>query len=114
VLATKSANCLDGTLLMASVLEAVSLSPGLALVPGHAFLAWEKQPSDRWEGQVEDRWDYMETTMLSTDSFEAAQVEGRRQASYWLGKRETMGKPWLFRRLSVAELRTKRGIVPME
>ena len=114
VLATKSANCLDGTLLMASVLEAASLNPGLTLVPGHAFLAWEKQPAGQWQGPGEDRWDYVETTMLSTDSFEAAQVEGRRQASYWLGKRETMGKPWLFRRLSVAELRTKRGIVPME
>jgi hypothetical protein len=114
VLGTKSANCLDGTLLMASVLEAVSLHPGLTLVPGHAFLAWEKQPADKWEGPDEDRWDYVETTMLSTDSFEAAQAEGRRQAKYWLGKKETGGQPWLFRRLAVAELRSQRGIVPME
>lgn len=113
-LATKSANCLDGILLMASVLEAVSLNPGLTLVPGHAFLAWERQPADRWEGPGEDRWDYVETTMLSTDPFEAAQAEGRRQARYWRDKRETMGKSWLFRRLSVAELRSQRGIVPME
>ena len=114
VLATKSANCLDGTLLMASVLEAASLNPGLTLVPGHAFLAWEKQPADKWEGPSEDRWDYVETTMISTDPFEAAQAEGRRQAKYWLGKREAKGNPWLFRRLSVAELRSQRGIVPME
>jgi hypothetical protein len=114
VLATKSANCLDGTLLMASVLEAGSLNPGLTLVPGHAFLAWEKQPADKWEGADEDRWGYVETTMISTDSFEAAQTEGRRQAKYWQGKKAAMGRPWLFRRLSVAELRSRRGIVPME
>lgn len=114
VLASKSANCLDGTLLMASVLEAVSLNPGLILVPGHSFLAWEKQPADKWEGPGEDRWDYVETTMLSTEPFEAAQAEGRKQARYWQSKRETTGKPWLFRRLAVAELRSQRGIVPME
>lgn len=35
-----SANCLDATLLFASLLEAMSLRPALVLVPGHAILAW--------------------------------------------------------------------------
>ena len=39
-LENRSANCIDGTVLMASVLEAATLNPGFVLVPGHAFLAW--------------------------------------------------------------------------
>jgi hypothetical protein len=37
-LAQKSANCIDGTVLMASLLEGASLNLALVLVPGHAFL----------------------------------------------------------------------------
>ena len=61
----KSANCIDGTVLMASLLEAASLQPAIVLVPGHAFVAWET-----WEGT--DEWDYLETTMIASHDFEAA------------------------------------------
>jgi hypothetical protein len=65
----RSANCIDGTLLMASMLEAASLNPGIVLIPGHAFLAWETQ--DR-----SGNWDYLETTLVSSKSFAEAQQVG--------------------------------------
>jgi hypothetical protein len=93
----RSANCIDGTVLMASVLEAASLNPGIALVPGHAFLARET-----WEAPS-GTWDYLETTMIGSHDFEAAVDAGRRQAKY---HKVTP--------LSVADLRVNRGITPME
>ena len=53
-------------------LEAASLHAALVLVPGHAFVAWEK-----WRGS--DDWDFLETTMIGTHDFEAARRAGRHQ-----------------------------------
>jgi hypothetical protein len=103
----KSANCIDGTLLMASLLEAASLSPGLVLVPGHAFLAWETQDGD-------DEWDYLETTMIGSDSFEAAQESARHLAARQQALARGTKNDRYFRCLSVAGLRVRRGITPME
>jgi hypothetical protein len=44
-LATNSANCIDGTVLMASLLEGASLNAALVLIPGHAFVGWQS-----WDG----------------------------------------------------------------
>ena len=40
-LADHTANCLDGAVLFANLLEAVSLSPALVIVPSHAFVGWQ-------------------------------------------------------------------------
>ena len=66
----RSANCIDGTVLFASLMESASLHAGIVLVPGHAFVAWEK-----WRGS--DEWDYLETTMIGTHDFAAATACGR-------------------------------------
>jgi len=102
----RSANCLDGTLLMASLLEAASLNPGIVLVPGHAFLAWETQDSS-------GEWDYLETTMVGTDEFSAAQTAGRRLAERQCALVDRTGNARFFRRLSVPDLRVDAGITPM-
>src|SRR5262249_3513024 len=60
-----AANCIDGTVLLASILEAVSLNPAIVVVPGHAFLGWEE-----WEDSA--TWRYVETTMIASQPFEAA------------------------------------------
>ena len=39
-LTAKVANCLDGTLLFASLLERVGIEPAIVIVPGHALVAW--------------------------------------------------------------------------
>ncbi len=106
-LATKSANCIDGTVLMASVLEGASLNPGLVLVPGHVFLAWETQ-----DGNGE--WDYVETTMIGSGSFEAAYESGQAQAQHWQRRFEQSQDLYYFRLLSMPYLRSQLGITPME
>jgi hypothetical protein len=100
-LALKSANCIDGTVLMASLLEGASLSPAIVLVPGHAFLAWET-----W--QDSDEWRYLETTLIGTADFDAACQTGQRQYDF-----HQKQSPALVKRLPLHELRA-RGIWPME
>ena len=102
----KSANCIDGTVLMASLLEAASLNPGIVLVPGHAFLAWETQ-----NGLGE--WDYLETTMVSTHDFEEAQRSGRAQAEKQKSWGAFLSESRRYRHLSIPDLRVRSGITPM-
>lgn len=102
----RSANCIDGTLLMASLLEAASLNPGIILVPGHAFLAWET-----WDDSGE--WQYLETTMIGKYEFEAAKEAGCKLAERYRALFETSHDPRHFRLLSVLGLRDS-GITPME
>ena len=68
-LRSQSANCIDGTVLMASLLEGISLNPAIVLVPGHALVGWQV-----WEGK--EQWSYLETTMIATSSFEDASRTG--------------------------------------
>jgi hypothetical protein len=100
-LTQKSANCIDGTVLMASLLEGASLSPAIVLVPGHAFLAWET-----WQESGE--WRYLETTLIGTADFDAACLAGRRQYEF-----HQKQSPALVKLLPLHDLRA-RGIWPME
>lgn len=94
----KAANCLDGTLLLASLLEAATLRPAIAIYPGHALLAWEQPREGRRS------YGYVETTMLGSHSFEAARQVGEQQAQ---------DHQALMQVYEVAEIR-RRGIWPME
>ena len=94
-LARRSANCLDGTVLFASLLEAASINPGIVLVPGHALVAWETKEGS-WA------WSYLETTYIGTRTYEDARRFGELQA----GERT----PTV---LSLATLRAAHGITPM-
>jgi len=105
-LSEHQANCIDGTLLFASLLEAASLHPAIVVVPGHAFVAWERSPDS-------DQWEYLETTMIGTNSFAEAQEIGGRKAEFW-EKQAAGGDDRKFRRWSLKELRTKYGITPLE
>jgi hypothetical protein len=102
----KSANCIDGSVLMASLLEAASLHPAIVLVPGHAFLAWET-----WEGT--DEWDYLETTMIGTDDFEAACRRARKLFQRFSEEDLPTDDGPLLRVLKLNDLRAQR-IWPME
>ena len=64
-----SANCIDGTVLFASAIENIGIDPYIVLIPGHAFVAW-----DIWEGS--DTIDCLETTLVSSYSFETANERG--------------------------------------
>lgn len=56
-LALTQANCVDGSVLMASVLRKIDIAPVLVLIPGHMFLGFALDE----EGE---EWAYLETTML--------------------------------------------------
>jgi len=63
------ANCVDGTVLYASLLELASLDPVLVIIPGHAFVGWRI-----WYDL--DVYEFLETTMTGTGDFEEALVAG--------------------------------------
>lgn len=94
-LAHGQANCIDGAVLFASLLEGISINPAIVLVPGHALVAWET-----WKNSGE--WKYLETTMIGTGNFKDACVRGESYAN----------NPKLTR-WSLRDLRSK-GIMPME
>ena len=104
-LAERSANCIDGTVLFASLAEAASLNPGIVLVPGHAFLAWQPEPGGGW--------DYLETTMMADHTFDEARATGRRLASINSSLKDSTGRP-LLDIVSLADARVVHGVVPME
>jgi hypothetical protein len=103
----RTANCLDGTVLVASLLEAMSLNPAIVLVPGHAFVSWEISP-DLGE------WHYLETTMIGSHSYDAARRRGDRLAQTYEQRSRQAGDTTLFRRWPLRDLRVVRGITPME
>jgi hypothetical protein len=61
-----SANCIDGTVLFASLLELASIQPLIVVVPGHAFLGWRI-----WKGV--NQYEFLETTMIGSNDFADAQ-----------------------------------------
>lgn len=58
---TNQANCVDGVVVLASILRAMGISTDIVLVPGHAFLG--VYTSDK-----KDKVFHLETTMLSSNS----------------------------------------------
>ncbi|MFI5457771.1 MAG: hypothetical protein ACHRXM_20200 [Isosphaerales bacterium] len=100
-LAGRAANCIDGTVLFASLLEGASLNPAIVLIPGHAFVGWEA-----WDGS--DEWRFLETTMIGSHEFEAACRSGQKQ--YDEAKTHGRGRLTMHK---LTELRA-REIYPME
>lgn len=98
------ANCVDGTLLMASLLEAISLNPAIVIVPGHAFLGWQK-----WRDK--DEWQYLETTMFATGSFDEACEAAQETVKEW--RAADGGKGTLLKQRALKELRAG-GITPRQ
>jgi hypothetical protein len=61
----RQANCVDGAVLMASVLRRIDIDPQLVLVPGHMFLAFALDADG-------SRMAYLETTRLGATAAKAA------------------------------------------
>lgn len=106
-IADKSANCIDGTVLMASILEAATLNPALVILPGHALLAWETQNAN-------GEWKFLETTMIGTHDFEKAQQAGQVMCERQRALAEQLDDPRYFSLLALPRLRVEHGIMPME
>lgn len=67
-----SANCIDGAVLFASALEAITMRPYIVLIPGHAYVAWATTADG-------DEIHALETTMISTNTFEEALAAGQEE-----------------------------------
>jgi len=106
-LAEQQANCIDGVLLFASLLEAASLNPALVIIPGHALVAWET-------GKQSGQWHYLETTKLSEGTFDEACALGKQKAATFEALATKSNSPMSFMRWSLRDLRTKHGITPLE
>jgi hypothetical protein len=63
-LETGAGNCLDGSVLFASLLSLCGVDPGILLMPGHALAAW------RPPGTGGNSWQYIDTTGLPKLSFD--------------------------------------------
>ena len=61
VLATGSAQCLEGSILFATLFEAIGLRPLVVMVPGHSFVGWHASARD---GIEEGTPLFLETTMV--------------------------------------------------
>lgn len=69
VITSTNAQCLEGTLLFATLLESVGLRPIVVLVPGHAFVGWW---TTRKDGKKVPARLFLETTSVGTAPFEYA------------------------------------------
>lgn len=67
------ANCIDGTVLFASLLEAMTLNAAIVTLPGHAVVAWETDKGT-------DAWDYLDTVLIHDTQFTDANGRGRAHA----------------------------------
>lgn len=101
------ANCIDGALLFASLLEGISINPALVVVPGHAFVGWQTHPE-------KDEWRYLETTLINSHTFQQALDSGSRKATFYKKQWESTKLPQWFRHWSVRELRAHYTITPLE
>jgi hypothetical protein len=106
-LADRQANCIDGTVLVASLLEAMSMNPAIVIIPGHAFVAWET-----WDDSGE--WRYLETTMISSATFEDACTSAEQTADRYRKLSKKMNDPFRFRMWPLQILRSTHRITPLE
>ncbi|MFA4876470.1 MAG: hypothetical protein WC586_03580 [Methanoregula sp.] len=104
-IAQKSANCIDGTVLYASALESIGITPHIIILPTHAFVCYEtKQDSP-------DSLSCLETTMTGSSSFEDAVAYANQEYRDEIANGNF--KAGRSQDLSIANLR-KAGILPMQ
>jgi hypothetical protein len=106
-LADRQANCVDGSVLFASLLEALSLNPAIVVLPSHVIVAWESVPQS-------DKWRYLDTTKLDNRTFAEAVKFGSTLAQVMEKQRSDTGNEEWFRRWSLRDLRATLGIYPAE
>jgi hypothetical protein len=68
VLSSTNAQCLEGTLTFATLMEAIGIKPIVVLVPGHAFVGWHTVAADGTKGEPL----FVETTMVGSYDFDQA------------------------------------------
>jgi hypothetical protein len=77
-----NANCIDGTVLFASLFEKIDLTPLIVLVPGHAYVGVISHDDST-------KAYFIETTMLGTHTFEQALQKGMEEFNFDRSMSET-------------------------
>ena len=104
-LTSRSANCIDGTVLYASALESIGITPHIIILPTHAFVCYEtKQDSP-------ESLTCLETTMTASATFEEAVQYANQEYTTEINNGNF--KSGNSQDLSLANLR-KLGITPMQ
>jgi len=109
----KQANCLDGALLFASLLEALGLNAAIVLIPGHAMVGWTVDDAGT-------SWRYVDTTLIRTHEFRDAMDQAidrltRYQPAPANGNGEATGANKPLEGLHLLELSAlrSRGVTPI-
>jgi len=69
----RGGNCLEGSVLFASLLSASRLHPIILFVPGHAIVGWKD-----WD-RTQANWEFLDMTMTGALTFEEACAEGNKK-----------------------------------
>ncbi len=106
----KSANCIDGAVLFASLFENIGLQPLIVLVPGHAFVGVRLAPNSRESLFIETTMvgrNIMNSILTLTTTFDAAVQKGNEEFNNYLKT-----NPREVRIIDIKEARQK-GIYPL-
>ncbi len=113
-LKNKTANCIDGAVLFASIFENIDLRPFIVIVPGHAFIGVAR------ENDLENKI-FIETTLLGRSkiesllSLERTYTAAKRKGSisYSNAQRNNVAsKKYKFKVIDIYQWRSK-GVLPM-
>ena len=95
------ANCIDGVVLMASILRRIEIDPLIIVGPGHAMLGYHLEP-----GRT-GRIGIVETTLIATGDFDSAVKAGGARFDQWKVQKDPR-----FRVIEVAKWRDE-GVMPI-
>lgn len=82
---TAQANCVDGSVLLASILRKIGIEPLIITGPGHAMMGVFIDDPDRHENPS---FIVVETTMIGSATFEAATTQGMKTYREWRAKEQ--------------------------
>ncbi len=104
-LASKSANCIDGTVLYASAIESIGMNPHVIILPTHAFVCYDTK--DDSTGSL----NCLETTVTRSATFEEAFEAGNQKYQEEITNGDF--KAGNSMDISIGDMR-KAGILPMQ
>ena len=83
-LALKNANCVDGSVLMASILEKIGIRCFLVAIPGHMYLAYSRPgKTEPTSGDIQ----YVETTLIGSGNLQSVFRDKNDQEQKFIGIR---------------------------
>lgn len=85
---TAQANCVDGTVLMASLLRKIGIEPIIVTGPGHALLGYLRRDPQGSQKLTDDDFAFVETTMIAGAPFQAAVQSGGKTVAQWAQKND--------------------------